>query len=293
MRGPVTPLRGRRRHLRMAFGIGALGALISVIGPALSSNASPATDAKVSSPNYYAVDIRAHQFNMCDIACTNSGNPRDLVYWFNNDTGTFGLPWAISLNEACATNVSWLQGVTGKQAIFATTKNVSACPGTDDRFGNAVLIGGPLVLGTNLQWQFPTQAQVPCTVSYSQECRKMVCATFGSYAGNVTDCSAHLQNGNLSVATSQANEYIYIANVTYPGGRWLSGDFNLSTGSIPSVYYDQYYRAPQMLTFPSNSPNTQIDYVWHDRAHSAFNNVGNRHCDINYSDHCYAFAKFG
>lgn len=273
------------------FVIGTLGALLLTSAPG-SSEVSSAAVAQPSLPRYSSADIRAHQFNMCDIACNNIGNPRDLVLWFNNDTGLFGLPWAIALNEACATNVGWLANQTGKQAIFATAKYVSACPGTDDRFGNAVLIGGPLVAGSSRQWQFPTQRQSPCTVTYSQECRKMVCATFGSVAGNVTNCSAHLET-SISVATTQANEYIYIANSAYPGGRWLSGDFNLRTSEIPSVYYDQYYRSPQMYTFRSNSLDRQIDYVWHDRAHSSFNTVGSRHCDINYSDHCMIFAKFG
>jgi hypothetical protein len=287
----MTVFRCGGRHLTSAFVVGVVGALILASAPE-SSEASSATGARATFPRYYNVDIRAHQFNMCDIACSNTGNPRDLVLWFNNDTGSFGSPWAIALNEACVANVGWLATQTGKQAFFATAKYVSACPGTDDRFGNAVLIGGSLLTGTNLQWQFPTQEQSPCTVSYSQECRKMVCTTFSSYAGNVTYCSGHLEN-NTSVATAQANEYIYTANSTYPGGRWLSGDFNLRTSEIPGVYYDQYYRSPQMYTFKSDSLDRQIDYIWHDRANSAFNTVGNRYCDINYSDHCMTFAKFG
>lgn len=262
-------------------------------GTSLDSSAASTTEASApSSPHYYNVDIRAHQFNMCDIACSNAGNPRDLVLWFKNDTSSFGQPWAISLNESCVANVSWLSSQTGMQAIFTTAKYVTACPGSDNRFGNAVLISGSLVSGTNRFWQFPTQEDGACTVSYSQECRRMVCATFGSYAGNVTDCSAHLENDS-SVATPQANEYIYIANANYPGGRWLSGDFNLTPAQMPAIYVDQYWRSPQFSTLPAHSPNRQVDYVWHDRAHSAFNSVGSRHCDVNYSDHCYAFAKFG
>jgi hypothetical protein len=244
-------------------------------------------------PTYYAVDIRSHQFNMCDNACTNAGNPRDLVLWFKNSGGNWGHPWSISLNESCASNVAWLESQTGMQAIFVTTKIVPNCPSTDDRFGNAVLIGGPLIAGTNRGWQFPTQEDTNCTVSTSQECRKMVCATFGSYAGNVTSCSAHLQDSNTSIAQSQANEYIYIANATYPGGRWLAGDLNLAPSDVPGVYASQYYSSPLLWTYKSTNLTKQIDYVWHDKAHSAFNTYGNRHCDISYSDHCYAFAKFG
>lgn len=248
-------------------------------------------------PAYFGVDIRVHQFNMCDVACAAEtlGNPRDLVLWFNNDTGAFGAPWSISLNETCFSNANWLRQQTGKLLQFTTTKQVTACPSTDDRFGNAVLTGaGPIVSGSARAWQFGSQDPSSCTVSYSTECRRMVCATMSSSgAGHLTACSTHLQSGNTTIATQQANEYIYIANSNYTNsGKWLAGDFNLVPLSIPSVYYNQYYRSPQSLTHPASGPVRQYDYVWHDQAYSASNTPGSAHCNADYSDHCYAFAKF-
>lgn len=268
-------------------------ALVVMLAGAAATGQSPA-DARPHAPAYYAVDIRSHQFNMCSANASNCGSvggvgARDLVHWFNNSDSA----WAISLNEMCYADLVDLSNRTGKPGYMFVARNSAAnCPGTTKWFGNGILTYSPVVSGTPAALRFSDQETPNCNPS-SNECRGAVCVTFGSYAGNVTACSAHMENSNVPVATDQAIEYRFWATQRYPGGRWLAGDFNLTPTQVPSGYSSQYYRAPSANTSPASSPNKQIDYVWHDKAHSAFNTLRSPHCDPYYSDHCYVFARFG
>lgn len=251
-------------------------------------------EAAPAAPDYYAVTIKTHSFNMCSTNFANCGSQggvaaRDLVHWFKNSDG----PWTIALQEMCGADIQDLVNRTGMPGHMGVAKNPAAsCPGLDKTYGNGVLRSGSLAASA-IAFRFPTQEVLPCYPS-QRECRIAVCAPMNSYAGVLNTCSAHLENTDRpDYGEPQANEYIYWVNAaSQPGGKIMAGDFNLDPNQIPNVFYSQYWRAPQQNTFKANGLFEQIDYVWHDRAHSLNNLLRSPHCNIYYSDHCYVFSKF-
>lgn len=255
--------------------------------------------ATVGAPEYYAVTIKTHSFNMCSVNVSGCGSAggytaRNLITWFEATDG----PWTIAVQEACAIDIQALSNTMGLPAHFFPARNyVSGCPphpqDGSKAFGNAVFRTGSLAAPSALAFRFPTQRNTPCNPNV-HACRVAVCAPMNSYAGVLNTCSAHLEGFSVpDFSEPQAAEYIYWVNSTFSsGGKIMAGDFNLLPGDMPGAFYTGYWRAPQANTSTAANPIRQYDYIWHDRAHSLNNLLLSPHCDPYYSDHCYAFAKF-
>jgi len=274
-----------------------IAASVALVGAVLFAAPSPTAHATPAAPEYFNVTIKAHTFNMCSTNddCGSAGGvaARDLVDWFHASDG----PWVIALQEACRSDVQDVLTRTGMAGAGFGVElgDLADCPGAPggnirDQ-GNGILRSGAGLAQTRY---FPTQESGPLPCNFNlYNCRNYVCVPMSSYAGTLNVCSAHLDDYRPRAAT-QANEYIWNINAYYPsGGKFMMGDFNLNPSQIPSVFYSQYWRAPQMNTFKADPllRVEQIDYVWHDRAHTLNNVLRTPYCDKHYSDHCYAFAN--
>jgi endonuclease/exonuclease/phosphatase family metal-dependent hydrolase len=269
---------------------GILGAGSFAASPAEAAPEAP------SVPDYYAVTISMHDFNMCSKDC-DPGNylqARDLVVWMHGVEHA----WALSLNEACRADMIDIVNRTGLAGgnMGYQTRDHSGCNGNTASlrdFGNSIIRSGS-TLALAERHQFPTQNDNPCDL-YDEDhhCRNFVCVGMSSYAGQLNVCSGHLDK-NRSIAKTQANEYIYIVNAEFPtGGKFMMGDFNNDPSEIPTVIYNQYWRAPQALTYEATAAlrDEQLDYIWHDKAHTLSQTLLSPTCDDTFSDHCYVRAR--
>jgi hypothetical protein len=263
-----TWLRADSRLLRLA--IASLVVAFSLMG--LSSEPHRA-DA------YFGVNIHSHHFNMCSAACGTSSQARDLVVsFFVNDQA-----WSSAVVEACASDISNISGRIGVPGyVWYSIASNPACPGTDKRQGNAIFPVGVFRGAQGLRFQSNTANS------------GFVCAEMDTYAGIVVPCSSHLECCNNAIAKAQAGEYVTKVTFIWPTrGKWLAGDFNLTDPDIPQTYKDNYYYSFVGFTFKLPSPlNKQIDYIWHDKAHSASNSPQAPYCNAFYSDHCFTSAHF-
>lgn len=264
---------------------------VACLAGAVAAGAPRVADASPHLPNYYAVTIPTQHWNMCSTEFEDCGShggvaARDLVVWFR----ALKSAWTISLNEMCEADIQDIVNRTGLPGHMAAARNnASKCTGAEHDYGNGVIRSGSLA-GTASAFRFTVQDVLPCDPNV-RECRIALCVPMNSYAGVLNSCSTHLENeGNY--AYDQAAQYIYWVTATFSsGGKFLAGDFNLTPGQVPTVFYDLYFRAPQAFTWKANNRTKQIDYIWHDRAHSAANLLQSPHCDNYYSDHCYTFSK--
>jgi endonuclease/exonuclease/phosphatase family metal-dependent hydrolase len=245
-----------------------------------------------SRTNYFNTVFHADQFNMCGSSCagTRTADPVDLVV-FNAASHQVS---SLSLNEACHDQIDQVSQRLGLGAyVFYAKTSASGCPGTDKRFGNAILTIG--TIQGALPWTFPTQSPPanPCIPSATRECRGLVCvSTTTAFTGPWTACSAHLYDLRDSTTRSQASEYIVYGVSTYPGrGLWLAGDFNLVPINVPGAYAQQFFQAPQSNTHTATSHTEIIDYIWNDRAHTASDAQIPSSCAPAYSDHCFAWVN--
>jgi hypothetical protein len=252
-----------------------------------------------TTPDYFAVTVKTHQFNMCSTnfaTCGSQGGATavNLVDYFHGLDG----PWSIAVEEACTADIQSIATRTGMPGYPGVARyGAAACSGGSGNYGNAVFRSGSYVAGSYAQYKFPTQDVGSGCNPQIQECRVAVCLTQGSYAGNLNICTAHLDNdfgsGTLPIAYYQAGQYRIWASTGYTsGGLILSGDFNLKPNDVPSSYNTSFFKAPSNWTWKANNLSKQIDYVWHDHAHSSADIPVAPHCDNYYSDHCYVFAKF-
>lgn len=270
--------------------VAALAVVTSLLIVPDRASSTEAMSRRIQTKTYFGVDLRAHQFNMCRVACSATGpNARAMVIYWKGVDG----PWTISVNEACATDIGYISSQIGMGAyVFYSDTYVGGCPGPDKRFGNAVFTLG--TVQSAVSQQFATQSTSPCTPG-PNECRGAVCVgQTNPYFGQTASCSAHLTHTAVATAQAQASQYISFVNSYYSNmGRWVAGDFNLIPSQITTAITGSFYRAPQASTYPASSPNKQIDYVWHDTAHSAFNTLQTPDCNTSYSNHCHVRARFG
>jgi hypothetical protein len=242
----------------------------------------------------YNHQVRAHQFNMCstndDCGSEGGAAAASLVAFFRGTDG----PWSIAVQEACRHDIQSIANQTGYPGYMGVARNNSASCGDD--YGNGIFRAGPYVAGSYESYQFPTQDVASCNIN-SHECRVGVCVTHATYNGNMNICSAHFDNdvggGSQPIAYYQAGQYRVWAMVTYTsGGLILAGDFNLRPTQVPSTYNTYFKKAPSNWTWKSSDLQKQIDYVWHDHAHSDQDIPVAPYCSAYFSDHCYVFAKF-
>lgn len=252
----------------------------------------PAAAERIS---YLNVNFEAEQFNLCSAKCGKPYDPVDLVVLFATQNNSA----SVSVNEACGEDIARISRRLDRPAYVYYSKPYTAgCSNTTDaRFGNAVFpTGSPY---SAQSWKLNSHGEAgTCMPSSLVECRGMVCVvTTTVYTGPWATCSAHLFSTNDGVAIAQASEYIFNVNATYGHlGRWLAGDFNLQPVQMPAAYGNGYYRSTSQYTYTYEVPKEteSVDNIWHDRAHSAYNNTATPYCNTyNYSDHCYAFADFG
>lgn len=286
----------------MGFGAGmkstakASAALVALIfclstatSPALGETALPeAPHSETRSSSAFYMDYEVLHYNVCGSACSDTRAQRAMDYagWFFNANPAYSL----SLNEICIQDFLTLAANLGHDGLFVQSKeSASGCPGADKRFGNALIVRG--LVDAQAVWYLPTQKpSTPCGTQ-NVECRTMVCIrTFTSVAGEVGQCSTHLEN-DAAYADDQAAEYAVIGtgwlNPTYPH-NFLSGDFNLEEAPLDAAvpfYRDNHWDLVLSYTHSATGTlNKQIDYIWLRmptifEGHSAW-------CPNDASDHC-------
>lgn len=254
--------RGIRRFLVILL---AVGALLSLCQPSAEAT---------------SVTMTAQDFNMCSAHCGYHTQTANLVSFFNSSG-----PWSLSLQEMCYTDpVSY--HYTG--AFLITKLSVSGCGGF--HYGIAVASPNPPYPAVTYYY---TNQSTGCPPSSTLECRGMICQ-FGNVFGLVyLPCSTHLTSDSTSKAVAQSYEYTLKATAwTSSGPRILSGDFNLTAGSVPSIYSTAYYPAVFANTYPSPTPTKQIDFVFPSRPMAYGATLISPYCSTSpYSDHCYVMAQ--
>lgn len=240
------------------------------------------------------VNTQAHQFNMCNVAAQCAGGPSPVDLDLHEELYD---PWLISLNEVCFQSVVEIVNRTPLRGWFVPGDTfVSACPGPDRQFGNAVIFVGMEPPGLPPTRCFTVQGDDnddPCKYGPNDPPNSVAICVLPQIFDFIEMCSAHLEGSadEMDVAIAQANEYEGWARSLYPfNQRWLGGDLNLLPNDVPQRYrngYDNGYPAP---TYTAITRDRQIDYVWHDKPRTDILGERVAYCDNSYSDHCYVFA---
>lgn len=231
-----------------------------------------------------AVTLTAQQYNMCSASCGNHATASNLISWFNSTS-----PWATSVNEYCSGDP-----ISFKYAAYwlPTRLAVAGCGGAS--YG--VVVSAPNPVTTYAYYYTPQGGGAPssCLPSSSYECRGMICIQANVFGLLYTACSTHLLNSNTSIAEQQANAYTFVATAWKAEPRVLGGDFNLTPGTVPSVYSSNYLAGVYNATFPSSGPTTQFDYLYLSLPAANGASVISPYCGGSPppSDHCYAFAQW-
>lgn len=261
--------------------VGSLLLLASIIVP-LQAGATP-----------FGVELRSHQFNLCDAACSKPNPSENLVIFMMAAEG----PHTVSLNELCYATASTIASARSVTVALYQARATPNCPvsftGTR-AFGNGAIVAGSPSPHVIAGGSFPSQSPPSPT-----EVRGYVCTRGNTYVGYLVSCSGHLKNSDTTTAYNQANEYAFLvaANGTMAQPlRILAGDFNLTPTQRPPVYYPEsassFNRIIINLTLPASGPTTTFDYIHVLKPQLTSASVASKVCDNGYSDHCYLYSRY-
>lgn len=265
---------GKRRDPRVDALLVRCLSLIIVASAALAGLS--ATSARMVQAEEHTI----HEFNMAN------GNP----YQTDGDAAADEVisrvnyssprPIVVALNEVCEPQYLYmlyvLTGLGYKGYQTETVFNTPRCP--NRRFGNAVFVLGTVVAQYGAA--FPTQELT------DREKRDFVCLDVNLFFQQWTGCVGHLDPS--SVKYTQANEFLYLVQARFGGGRTLAaGDFNIRARDPSLSSWYSSHRDGLGLDGTTDT-GIHIDYVWADNSNTLVgtpNTVGSSS-----SDHRYCFA---
>ena len=122
----------------------------------------------------------------------------------------------------------------------------------------------------------------------------MICRRSITFIGKNASCVSHLQNGNITLAQQQANEFLWFSVVDYGSqAALLSGDFNLraNPNELPPPI-TALHQGNVGLTFHTRTGlDRRIDYLWYLFSPSV-SHLWLPHCPTDASDHCFVGGSF-
>lgn len=234
-----------------------------------------------------AADIQAWQWNIfgtCDTSPNvgNCGSTRNAIGHKPEDYLEFlvlnspNRPWTIALNEVCGRQKALIAARLqqyGYTPRFAKGDGLPGPPGlttpagvpfgsvhcgaqngnqADRIFGNTIL-----VLGSINAFSFPPD------LYYQGSTRNYSCLTPSTFLGARMGCVTHLDNANSQSQDDVA--LLYTVNFTGNYGHQLvlGADRNREDHRGWPSYLNEFdTRATKMKTFPSNSPDDKIDWIY-------------------------------
>jgi hypothetical protein len=266
---------------RLLLGLIALVSIGTLLVP-VPANATP-----------FGVEIRSHQFNLCDAACNKPNPPEDMVTFMM----ALEEPHTVSLNELCFATSSSISAARRVTIALYQSRTTPNCPisGFGTRgFGSGAVVAGSTSPPVATAGAYPTQQPAS-----PNEVRGYACIRGTTYVGHLVSCSAHLKNGDAAIARRQANEYAFLVAATPSMAqplRVLAGDFNLTPTQRPPIYFPESsssFRRPIInLTIPADDPTTTYDYIHVLKPQLTSVSVASRVCDGGYSDHCYLYSRY-
>lgn len=222
------------------------------------------------------------QYNICENSCPGTIlRSVQYVTFFDAQIQS----WSYSFNEICiSTAISLATNLGVGVATEVTWTHASRCSG--GLFGNAILFRGGYSSSYRFAYTVPGNGN--CTTT---ECRAALCVSTSTIDGHLVSCTTHLGTGGLQQTKDQAEQYAWVstaygnANGNY---FWDAGDFNLNPYYVPSVFWDNFWRANTGNTFNAyavGGPSIQIDYLWTHSFNFAPVN-SSPFCPTDASDHC-------
>jgi|GEM_PF-6225232 len=102
----------------------------------------------------FGVELRSHQFNLCDARCSKPNPPENLVIYMMAAES----PHTVSLNEICFASASTIAASRGVSVAVYQATTTPNCPisFTGYRaFGNGAIVAGSPSPPRYLRWAFP------------------------------------------------------------------------------------------------------------------------------------------
>ncbi|HEU5473327.1 MAG TPA: endonuclease/exonuclease/phosphatase family protein [Actinophytocola sp.] len=141
-------------------------------------------------------------------------------------------PQVLSVNEACSGDIERLRPAMGPaRAVFVAARNLDdtpvLCRGSDQRYGNIIMVGSSFTGVTEESGTFAAQYTAADGIG---EQRSWACLP----ATRLSACTTHLSSDNPPTALAQCQDLMHRA-ADYPRPVIVAGDFNLHDQGSPSM----------------------------------------------------------